>query len=101
MIAELIPRFVRNLTYRVSGLAPFNWYDLPPRDDVNRRGSLMTAAARIAIADTFVDAIIRLELDHSRDMVGRYGSTRYFVYPNGRAGCSMFTHEFFPYDVPA
>jgi GNAT superfamily N-acetyltransferase len=101
MIAELIPRFVRNLTYGVSGLAPFNWYDLPPRDDVNRRGSLMTAAARIAIADTFVDAIIRLELDHSRDMVGRYGSTRYFVYPNGRAGCSMFTHEFFPYDVPA
>ena len=61
---------------------------------------MMMGAARLAIADTFVDAIIRLELDHSRDMVARYGSTRYFVYPNGRAG-STFTHEFFPYDVPA
>src|ERR687894_435070 len=62
--------------------------------------AMMMGAARLAIADTFVDAIIRLELDQSRDMVARYGSTRYFVYPNGRAG-STFTHEFFPYDVPA
>ena len=57
-------------------------------------------AAPLAIADTFVDAIIKLELDHSRDMVARHGTTRYFVYPDGRAG-SAFTHDFFPYDVPA
>jgi GNAT superfamily N-acetyltransferase len=59
----------------------------------------MMGAAPLAIADTFVDAIIKLELDHSRDMVARHGTTRYFVYPDGRAG-STFTHEFFPYDVP-
>ena len=57
-------------------------------------------AAALAIADTFVDAIIKLELDPSRDIVARHGTTRYFVYPYGRAG-SDFTHEFFPYDVPA
>lgn len=60
----------------------------------------MTGAATLAIVDTFVDAIIKLELDHSRDVTARYETTRYFVYPNGRAG-SAFTHEFFPYDVPA
>jgi GNAT superfamily N-acetyltransferase len=57
-------------------------------------------AAELAIADTFVDAIIKLELDSSRDIVARHETTRYFVYPEGRAG-STFTHEFFPYDVPA
>jgi len=30
-------------------------------------------AASLAIADTFVDAIIKLELDPSRDMVARHG----------------------------
>ena len=60
----------------------------------------MTGAASLVIADTFVDAIIKLELDHSRDVVARHGTTRYFVYPDGRAG-STFTHEFFPCDVPA
>jgi hypothetical protein len=54
----------------------------------------------LAIADTFVEAIIKLELDHSRDIVARHGTTRYFVYPDGRADSSL-THEFFPYDVPA
>jgi GNAT superfamily N-acetyltransferase len=57
-------------------------------------------AASLAIAETFVDAIVKLELDVSRDMVARHGTTRYFVYPDGRAG-SAFTHEFSPYDVPA
>ena len=56
--------------------------------------------APLAVADTFVDAIIKLELDPSRDIVARHGTTRYFVYPEGRAG-STFTHEFFPNDVPA
>jgi GNAT superfamily N-acetyltransferase len=56
-------------------------------------------AASLAIADTIVDAIIKLELDHSRDMIARHGTMRYFVYPNGRAG-STFTHEFFPFDAP-
>ena len=60
----------------------------------------MTGPAPRAIADTFVDAIIKLELDRSRDIVGRHETTRYVVYPDGRAG-SAFTHEFFPYDVPA
>jgi GNAT superfamily N-acetyltransferase len=60
----------------------------------------MTGAERLAIANTFVDAIVRLELDLSRHMVARHGATRYFIYPNGRAG-STLTHEFFPYDVPA
>jgi hypothetical protein len=57
-------------------------------------------AAPLAIAETFVDAIIKLELDSSRDIVARHGTTRHVVYPDGRAG-STFTHEFFPYDVPA
>jgi GNAT superfamily N-acetyltransferase len=57
-------------------------------------------AASLAIADTFVDAIIKLELDRSRDIVARQGTTRYFVYPDGREG-STFRHEFFPYNVPA
>jgi GNAT superfamily N-acetyltransferase len=60
----------------------------------------MTSAERLAIADTFLDAIVRLELDLSRDMVARHGATRYFIYPGARAG-STLTHEFFPYDVPA
>jgi GNAT superfamily N-acetyltransferase len=60
----------------------------------------MTGAERLAIADTFVDAIVRLELDLSRHMVTRHGATRYFIYPDGRAG-STLTHEFFPYDEPA
>ena len=54
----------------------------------------------LAIADTFVDAIIKLELDHSRDILARHGTTRYFDYPDGRADSSP-THEVFPYDVPA
>src|SRR5918997_683891 len=65
-----------------------------------REATTMMGAAPLAIADTFVDAIIKLELDHSRDTVARQGTTRYFVYPDGRAG-STVTHEFFPYDVPA
>jgi len=60
----------------------------------------MRGAERLAIADTFVDAIARLELDYSRDLVARDGSTRYFIYPDGRAD-STLTHEFFPYDMPA
>jgi hypothetical protein len=60
----------------------------------------MTGAERLAIADTFVDAIARLELDLSRDLVARHGATRYFIYPDGRAD-STLTHEFFPYDTPA
>lgn len=65
-----------------------------------REAATMTDAAILAIVDTFVDAIIKLELNLSRDVVARHETTRYFVYPNGRAGSSL-THEFFPYDVPA
>jgi GNAT superfamily N-acetyltransferase len=62
--------------------------------------AIRMGAAELAIADTFVDAIIKLELDQSRDIVARHGTTRYVVYPDGRAD-SGFTHEFFPFDVPA
>ena len=60
----------------------------------------MLGASALAIVDTFVDAIVKLELDQTRDVVARHETTRYFVYPDGREG-SGFTHEFFPYDVPA
>jgi hypothetical protein len=60
----------------------------------------MLDALSVAIANTFVDTIIKLELDHSRDIVAHHGTTRYFDYPDGRADSSL-THEFFPYDVPA
>jgi hypothetical protein len=51
-------------------------------------------ASSLAIADTLVDAIIELELDHSRDIVARHGRTRYFVYPDDRAD-STLAHECF------
>ena len=51
-------------------------------------------ASSLAIADTFVDAIIKLELDHSRDIVARHDRTRYFVYSDGRAD-SMLAQDSF------
>jgi GNAT superfamily N-acetyltransferase len=53
-----------------------------------------------AIVDAFVAAISHLELDPTHTTVDRHETIWYFVHPHGREG-STFTHEFFPYDVPA
>jgi GNAT superfamily N-acetyltransferase len=53
-----------------------------------------------AIADVFVDAIARLELDPARTTTTRHAGVRYFLHPDGREG-SAITHEFFPYALPA
>lgn len=53
-----------------------------------------------AFVDAFIAAISHLELDPTRTSVARHETTWYFVHPQGREG-STFTHEFFPYDVPA
>jgi hypothetical protein len=78
-----------------------NCYDRRPRHNENiGKAPTKLDASSLAIANTFVDAIIKLVLDHSHDIVARHGTARYFVYPDGRAD-SALTHEFFPYDVPA
>lgn len=53
-----------------------------------------------SVADTFIDAIALLELDHRHDRVEVRNGVRYFHYPNGRAG-SSFSNEFFPIEIPS
>ncbi len=60
----------------------------------------MADAFTRSVADTFIDAIALLELDHRHDRVEEWKGVRYFHYPNGRAG-SSFSNEFFPLEVPA
>jgi hypothetical protein len=49
-----------------SGRAPTNWYDLRLGTVRTREAVTGMGVAPLAIADTFVDAIIKLELDSSR-----------------------------------
>jgi GNAT superfamily N-acetyltransferase len=52
------------------------------------------------LADTFIDAIARFELNPQIDSIETYGTTRSTVFPNGRAGTSL-TREIFLFDLGA
>jgi hypothetical protein len=48
-----------------------------------REAATMLDVAPLAIADTFVNAIIKLELDHARDLVARLGRRAISSIPMG------------------